>query len=116
MALSLLAMAFANPIADRSLSPPLPPAQSFCRGRIVGTDALAMIFWPRIERSRANGDNVIRASSRVVVLGGQACVGRRAVAVGGCLWLGHALLLVPSTLVLGVRQSPCPKQRPRLLA
>jgi PAT family beta-lactamase induction signal transducer AmpG len=116
MALSLLAMAFANPISDR----PLFSALLFLHNLLaaaqdVGTDALAIDLLAPNERSRANG--IMSAGKFAgVVLGGQ-----------GLLWVASAagwpaafglaivLLLVPATLVLGVRESPLPAQRPRLL-
>jgi len=116
MALSLLGMAFANPISDR----PLFSALLFLHNLLaaaqdVGTDALAIDLLAPNERSRANG--IMSASKFAgVVLGGQ-----------GLLWVASAagwpaafglaivLLLVPATLVLGVRESPLPAQRPRLL-
>jgi PAT family beta-lactamase induction signal transducer AmpG len=116
MALSLLGMAFANPISDR----PLFSALLFLHNLLaaaqdVGTDALAIDLLAPNERSRANG--IMSAGKFAgVVLGGQ-----------GLLWVASAagwpaafglaivLLLVPATLVLGVRESPLPAQRPRLL-
>ena len=116
MALSLLAMAFANPISDR----PLFSALLFLHNLLaaaqdVGTDALAIDLLAENERSRANG--IMSASKFAgVVLGGQGLLWVASVAGWPAAFgLAIALLLVPATLVIGVRESPLPTQRPRLL-
>lgn len=116
MALSLLAMAFANPISDR----PLFSALLFLHNLLaaaqdVGTDALAIDLLAPNERGRANG--IMSASKFAgVVLGGQGLLWVASVAGWPAAFgLAIALLLVPATLVMGVRESPLPVQRPRLL-
>jgi PAT family beta-lactamase induction signal transducer AmpG len=116
MALSLLAMAFANPISDR----PLFSALLFLHNLLaaaqdVGTDALAIDLLAPNERSRANG--IMSASKFAgVVLGGQGLLWvASAAGWPAAFGLAIALLLVPATLVMGVRESPLPVQRPRLL-
>ena len=116
MALSLLAMAFANPISDR----PLFSALLFLHNLLaaaqdVGTDELAIDLLAENERSRANG--IMSASKFAgVVLGGQGLLWVASVAGWPAAFgLAIALLLVPATLVIGVRESPLPTQRPRLL-
>ncbi len=116
MALSLLAMAFANPIADRSLFSALLFLHNLlAAAQDVGTDALAIDLLAENERSRANG--IMSASKFAgVVLGGQGLLWVASVAGWPAAFgLAIALLLVPATLVLGVRESPLPEQRPRLL-
>jgi PAT family beta-lactamase induction signal transducer AmpG len=115
MALSLLAMAFANPISDR----PLFSALLFLHNLLaaaqdVGTDALAIDLLAESERSRANG--IMSAGKFAgVVLGGQGLLWVAGVAGWPAAFaVAIALLLVPATLVLGVRESPLPAQRPRL--
>jgi PAT family beta-lactamase induction signal transducer AmpG len=116
MALSLLAMAFANPISDR----PLFSALLFLHNLLaaaqdVGTDALAIDLLAANERGRANG--IMSASKFAgMVLGGQGLLWVASVASWPAAFgLAIALLLLPSTLVLGVRESLSPAQRPRLL-
>jgi PAT family beta-lactamase induction signal transducer AmpG len=116
MALSLLGMAFANPISDR----PLFSALLFLHNLLaaaqdVGTDALAIDLLAPNERSRANG--IMSASKFAgVVLGGQGLLWvASAAGWPAAFGLAIALLLVPATLVMGVRESPLPVQRPRLL-
>jgi len=113
MALSLLAMAFANPISDR----PLFSALLFLHNLLaaaqdVGTDALAIDLLAESERSRANG--IMSAGKFAgVVLGGQGLLWVAGVAGWPAAFaVAIALLLVPATLVLGVRESPLPAQRP----
>jgi PAT family beta-lactamase induction signal transducer AmpG len=116
MALSLLAMAFANPIADRPLFSSLLFLHNLlAAAQDVGTDALAIDLLAENERSRANG--IMSASKFAgVVLGGQGLLWVASVAGWPAAFgLAIALLLVPATLVLGVRESPLPEQRPRLL-
>ena len=116
MALSLLAMAFANPIADRSWFSALLFAHNLlAAAQDVGTDALAIDLLAENERSRANG--IMSAGKFAgVVLGGQGLLWMASVAGWPTAYgLAIALLLVPATLVLGVRESPVPAQRPRLL-
>jgi PAT family beta-lactamase induction signal transducer AmpG len=116
MALSLLAMAFVNPLGDR----PLFSALLFLHNLLaaaqdVGTDALAIDLLAENERGRANG--IMSAGKFAgVVLGGQGLLWVASVAGWPAAFgLAIALLLVPATLVLGVRESPLPAQRPRLL-
>jgi MFS transporter, PAT family, beta-lactamase induction signal transducer AmpG len=116
MALSLLAMAFAHPIADRSLFLALLFLHNLlAAAQDVGTDALAIDLLAENERSRANG--VMSAAKFAgVVLGGQGLLWvARVAGWPAAFGLAMALLLVPATLVLGVRESPLPAQRPRLL-
>jgi predicted MFS family arabinose efflux permease len=116
MALSLLAMAFANPMADRSLFLALLFLHNLlAAAQDVGTDALAIDLLAENERSRANG--VMSAAKFAgVVLGGQGLLWVANVAGWPAAFgLAIALLLVPATLVMGVRESPLPAQRPRLL-
>ena len=116
MALSLLAMAFANPIADRTLFLALLFLHNLlAAAQDVGTDALAIDLLAENERGRANG--VMSAGKFAgVVLGGQGLLWVAGVAGWPAAFaLAIALLLVPATLVFGVRESPAPAQRPRLL-
>jgi PAT family beta-lactamase induction signal transducer AmpG len=116
MAFSLLAMAFANPIADRAwFSALLFLHNLLAAAQDVGTDALAIDLLAENERGRANG--VMSAGKFAgVVLGGQGLLWIASVAGWPAAYgLAIALLLVPATLVLGVRESPLPTQRPRLL-
>ena len=116
MGLSLLAMAFANPLADRQLFLVLLFLHNlFAAAQDVGTDALAIDLLAENERSRANG--IMSAGKFAgVVLGGQGLLWVASVAGWPAAYgLAIALLLVPATLVLGVRESPLPVQRPRLL-
>ena len=116
MALSLLAMAFANPMADRSLFLALLFVHNLlAAAQDVGTDALAIDLLAENERSRANG--IMSAGKFAgVVLGGQGLLWVANVAGWPAAFgLAIALLLVPATLVMGVRESPLPAQRPRLL-
>ena len=116
MALSLLAMAFANPIADRSLFLALLFLHNLlAAAQDVGTDALAIDIMAESERSRANG--VMSAAKFAgVVLGGQGLLWvARVAGWPAAFGLAIALLLVPATLVMGVREAPLPAQRPRLL-
>ncbi len=116
MALSLLAMAFANPIADRPLFSALLFLHNLmAAAQDVGTDALAIDLLAPNERSRANG--IMSAGKFAgVVLGGQGLLWiARVAGWPAAFGLAIALLLVPATLVLGVRESPLPAQRPRLL-
>jgi PAT family beta-lactamase induction signal transducer AmpG len=116
MALTLLALAFANPLTER----PLFSALLFLHNLLaaaqdVGTDALAIDILPANERSRANG--IMSAGKFAgMVLGGQGLLWvASAAGWPAAFGLAIALLLVPATLVLGVRESPLPSQRPRLL-
>ena len=116
MALSLLAMAFANPMADRSLFLALLFVHNLlAAAQDVGTDALAIDLLAENERSRANG--IMSAGKFAgVVLGGQGLLWvANAAGWPAAFGLAIALLLVPATLVLGVRESARPAQRPRLL-
>jgi MFS transporter, PAT family, beta-lactamase induction signal transducer AmpG len=116
MALSLLAMAFANPMADRSLFLVLLFLHNLlAAAQDVGTDALAIDLLAENERSRANG--IMSAGKFAgVVLGGQGLLWvANAAGWPAAFGLAIALLLVPATLVMGVRESPRPAQRPRLL-
>jgi PAT family beta-lactamase induction signal transducer AmpG len=116
MALSLLAMAFAHPIADRSLFLALLFLHNLlAAAQDVGTDALAIDLLAEGERSRANG--VMSAAKFAgVVLGGQGLLWvARVAGWPAAFGLAIALLLVPATLVMGVREAPLPAQRPRLL-
>jgi PAT family beta-lactamase induction signal transducer AmpG len=81
----------------------------------VGTDALAIDLLAENERSRANG--IMSAGKFAgVVLGGQGLLWvANAAGWPAAFGLAIALLLVPATLVLGVRESARPAQRPRLL-
>ncbi|MGB8297646.1 MAG: MFS transporter [Polyangia bacterium] len=116
MALTLLAMAFANPLADRSMFLALLFLHNLlAAAQDVGTDALAIDLLAENERSRANG--IMSAGKFAgVVLGGQGLLWvANAAGWPAAFGLAVALLLVPATLVLGVRESPRPAQRPRLL-
>jgi MFS transporter, PAT family, beta-lactamase induction signal transducer AmpG len=116
MALTLLAMAFANPLADRQLFLVLLFLHNLlAAAQDVGTDALAIDLLAENERSRANG--IMSAGKFAgVVLGGQGLLWVASVAGWPAAYgLAIALLLVPATLVLGVRESPVPAQPPRLL-
>jgi PAT family beta-lactamase induction signal transducer AmpG len=116
MALTLLAMAFANPLADRQLFLVLLFLHNLlAAAQDVGTDALAIDLLAENERSRANG--IMSAGKFVgVVCGGQGLLWVASVAGWPAAYgLAIALLLVPATLVLGVRESPLPAQPSRLL-
>jgi PAT family beta-lactamase induction signal transducer AmpG len=116
MALTLLAMAFANPLGDRQLFLVLLFLHNLlAAAQDVGTDALAIDLLAENERSRANG--IMSAGKFAgVVLGGQGLLWVASVAGWPAAYgLAIALLLVPATLVLGVRESPLPAQPSRLL-
>jgi len=116
MALSLLAMAFANPIADRSwFSALLFLHNLLAAAQDVGTDALAIDVLAENERGRANG--IMSAGKFAgVVVGGQGLLWVASVAGWPAAYgLAIALLLVPALLVLGMREPPSPTQRPRPL-
>ena len=116
MALSLLAMAFTDPLGERGLFSALLFAHNLlAAAQDVGTDALAIELLSGNERGRANG--IMAAAKWLgVLLGGQ-----------GLLWVADragwpvayavtiALLLLPASLVIGVRESPLPTTRPSVL-
>jgi PAT family beta-lactamase induction signal transducer AmpG len=115
MALSLLAMAFANPLGDRSLFSALLFAHNLlAAAQDVGTDALAIDLLAEQERGRANG--IMSVGKFIgVVLGGQGLLWvAGAVGWPAAFGLAITLLLVPAALVIGVQESPSPAQRPRL--
>jgi PAT family beta-lactamase induction signal transducer AmpG len=116
MALSLLAMAFVNPLGDRPLFSVLLFLHNLlAAAQDVGTDALAIDLLAENERSRANG--IMSAGKFTgMVVGGQGLLWVASVAGWPAAYgLTIALLLVPATLVLGVRESPLPTLRPHLL-
>ena len=116
MALSLLAMAFANPLGQRQLFATLLFVHNLlAAAQDVGTDALAIDLLAENERSRGNG--IMSAGKFAgVVVGGQGLLWVAGVA-GWPAAFGAAIafLLIPATLVIGVRESRSPAQRPRLL-
>jgi PAT family beta-lactamase induction signal transducer AmpG len=115
MALTLLALAFTNPLEDWWLFLALLFLHNLlAASQDVATDALAIDLLEESERSRANG---IMSASKFfgVLVGGQgllwvADVAGWPVAYGVAI----ALLLVPARLVMGIHEKPLPIQRPRL--
>lgn len=116
MALSLLAMAFADPTKNLSLFSALLFLHNlFAAAQDVGTDALAIDILPPDERGSANGFMSAGQFAGAVV-GGQ-----------GLLFVAHlagwhvayfvaiGLLLVPALLVLPVRESDAPRAPVRLI-
>ena len=116
MAVSLLALAFADPVANLARFGALLFVHNlFAAAQDVGTDALAIDILPADERGRANGFMSAGKFAGVLV-GGQ-----------GLLFVAHllgwraaflaaiVLLLVPALLVLGVREIPARPETPRLV-
>ena len=117
MAASLLAMAFAHPIRDAlSFALLLFLHNLLAAAQDVGTDALAIDLLAEDERGRANG---IMSAGKFAgtVLGGQGLLWVASVAGWPAAYgLTIALLLIPASLVLGVRESPLATARPRVLS
>jgi PAT family beta-lactamase induction signal transducer AmpG len=117
MAASLLAMAFAHPIRDAlSFALLLFLHNLLAAAQDVGTDALAIDLLAEDERGRANG---IMSAGKFAgtVLGGQGLLWVASVAGWPAAYgLTIALLLIPASLVLGVRESPLAAARPRVLS
>ena len=117
MAASLLAMAFAHPIRDAlSFALLLFLHNLLAAAQDVGTDALAIDLLAEDERGRANG---IMSAGKFAgtVLGGQGLLWVASVAGWPAAYgLTIALLLIPASLVLGVRESPLAAAHPRVLS
>jgi PAT family beta-lactamase induction signal transducer AmpG len=116
MAASLFAMALAHPTRDPLVFAVLLFVHNLLAAtQDVGTDALAIDLLPENERGRANG--LMSAGKFVgMVVGGQGLLWIASVAGWPAAFgLAIALLLVPATLVLNVRELPVFARRPRLL-
>jgi PAT family beta-lactamase induction signal transducer AmpG len=115
MALTLLALAFTNPLGNWWLFSALIFLHNLlAASQDVATDALAIDLLEESERSRANG--IMSASKFLgMLVGGQGLLWVADVAGWSVAYaVAIALLLVPATLVMGIHERPLPAQRPRL--
>jgi MFS transporter, PAT family, beta-lactamase induction signal transducer AmpG len=106
MAVSLLALSFADPVRDLALFGALLFVHNlFAAAQDVGTDALAIDILPENERGRANGFMSAGKFAGVLV-GGQGMLLLARLAGWGTAYLvAIVLLLVPAVLVLSARES-----------
>jgi PAT family beta-lactamase induction signal transducer AmpG len=115
MAVSLLAMAMVDPTHDLArFSTLLFVHNLFAAGQDVGTDALAIDLLPENERGRANGF-MSAGKFAGVVAGGQGLLLIARVAGWSVAYaMAVALLLIPATLVLSVRETTNQRERRRI--
>jgi MFS transporter, PAT family, beta-lactamase induction signal transducer AmpG len=116
MALSLLALSFADPLSNLTLFGALLFVHNlFAAAQDVGTDALAIDILPVHERGRANGFMSAGKYAGVLVGGqGMLFVASR-VGWGAAYLLAAVLLLVPAALVLATRESEARQPPTRLI-
>ena len=106
MALSLLALSFADPMASFSLFSALLFVHNFfAAAQDVGTDALAIDILPENERGRANGFMSAGKFAGVLVGGQGMLLVARLAGWGAAYLVAIVLLLVPAALVLVARES-----------
>jgi MFS transporter, PAT family, beta-lactamase induction signal transducer AmpG len=115
MALSLFALAFADPLADHARFAALLFAHNlFAVLQDVGTDALAIDVLPEHERGRANGF-MTAGKFLGVLVGGQGLLTIASFFGWGAAYgAAIGLLLVPALLVLAVRESEPQRRSARL--
>jgi PAT family beta-lactamase induction signal transducer AmpG len=116
MALSLLALSFADPISNLSLFGALLFVHNlFAAAQDVGTDALAIDILPERERGRANGFMSAGKFAGVLVGGQGMLLVARLAGWGVAYLVAIVLLLVPAALVLSARESEMERRPTRLV-
>ena len=115
MALSLLALALADPTRDLLVFGVLLFAHNFfAAAQDVGTDALAIDILPAHERGRANGFMSAGKFAGVLVGGQGMLLVARLAGWSAAYLVAAILLLVPALLVFSARESEAPREPTRM--